>query len=144
MLFSVGRASNYLYPDSSFRNGNGITVGLLFNIFFCVFLRLKYVIIYKEDIGIRILLNMMLGAIFFSCWLNGLGIIAQRGGQSMNVALCFMWTLFLTNQKGGKKIIWYTFFVAYLLMMYMRPFTMEGLEERMLLPFKFVPSSLFR
>lgn len=143
-LSSLGRASDYLDPDSSFRNGRGITVGLIFNIIFCTYLRIKYKRRYIEDYRIRILINMMLGAIVFACWLNGLGIIAQRGGQCMNVSLCFIWTIFLADRRDVGRIVWVALLSAYLLFFYMKNFSSEGLDERNIVPYRIETAGIMR
>lgn len=143
-LSTLGRASDYLDPDSSFRNGRGITVGLLFNIFFCTYLRIKYKGKYENESRIRILINMMLGAIVFASWFNGLGIIAQRGGQCMNVSLCFVWAIFLAERHNYNRIVWVALLSAYLLFFYMKNFSSEGLEERNIVPYKIENASIIR
>lgn len=140
-LSTLGRASDYLDPDSSFRNGNGITVGLLFNMSFCTYLRLKYSKQYKDAPKYRTLINMVLFAIVFSCWLNGLGIIAQRGGQSMNTALCFIWPLILAKKQKEKRILWVVVLTAYLLLFYMKNFNSE---DRNLVPYRIEMASIYR
>ena len=143
-LATLGRASDYLDPDSSFRKGNGVTVGLLFNIAFCIFLRYKYKKQYEADVNMRILLNMMLGAIIFSFCINGFGIIAQRGGQSMNVALCYSWSLFLTGLKKERRLIWLMLFTSYLVLFYIKNIGTKSETERMLIPYKIEVASLIR
>ena len=140
-LATLGRASDYLDPDSSFRNGNGITVGLLFNMFFCIYLRVKYSKQYKVDPKFRILINVVLFAIVFSCWLNGLGIIAQRGGQSMNTSLCFIWALILARKQNEKRIVWVAVLTVYLLLFYMKNFSSE---DRNLVPYRIEMTSIYR
>lgn len=139
LLSTLGRASNYLDPESSFRNGNGVTIGLLFNMFFCTYLRVKYHKQYTDNPNMRVLINLMLGAIVFSCWLNGLGIIAQRGGQSMNVALCFIWPYFLAKKHGGDRIAWTFILTAYLLLFYMKSF--DSTVDRNLVPYRIEAAS---
>ena len=143
-LSTLGRASDYLDPDSSFRNGNGITIGVLFNIAFCAYLRIVYKELYDKDRTFKLLINVMLGAIVFTCWLNGLGIIAQRGGQSMNVALCYIWPVFLSRKTKDRRVIWTLILTVYLLLFFMKSFSPDGLDERNLVPYRIEIASLLR
>ena len=68
----------------------------------------------------------------------------MRGGQSMNLALCFVWPLLLDGKQKGKKLIWVALFTAYLLLFYMKNFSNDPYNERLLVPYNVEISSIFR
>lgn len=144
VLSSIERVGDYLSSES-FRTGHGLSIGLLFNMAFCIYMRFRFDVMYEKDTRMCIMINMLLFAIVLTGCLNGLGIIAQRFGQCLTVAIGFMWSFFLTSIRKVKPLLlWTALFTVYLLLFYSKTFDPLYIADRPVLPYLVDSFHLFR
>ena len=146
VLSSLGRASNYLDPESHFREQEyGISLGYIFNIVICLFFRYKYNNEYQENGAVKIVLNIFLVNLFLVGFLNGFPVLIERVCSTMNFALCFIWPCLLSHVQGKNKWYWIIPFTVYLILFYNKSFnTVDVWGDNCLVPFKFEIASFFR
>lgn len=145
-LSALGRASFYLDPESHFREKEyGLTLGLLFNIILCIYIRFKYYREYETNNSLRCILNILLVNLFLACLLNGFPALIERVCGTLSLTLCFVWPYILLHSKGIYKWHWIAPFTIYLLLFYYKSLSNVDIwGDYSLIPFKFEFSTLFR
>ena len=132
------------YVDVDEDNAYGISLGMMFTLCFCLVLRFCYRDTYHKDTAFRILMNVLLlnNILIFS--LNGLGTIVARIGQTLNMAVIFLWPyVFSKIRKLNIRLSLGAMFVVYLALFFYRTWGGEGGETSKMLPYRFDVSQLF-
>lgn len=103
--------------------GYGLSVGLIFNIIFFLFMYFTNQDRYKENKGFRILMNTLLLSLLIAVALSDFSIFVARLGQIFNLSLTMLWPLCIqqvSRSKQGKvpKMVFLCLFLTFYLSLY--------------------------
>jgi len=141
-LVLIDRVEGYVNVDED--KAYGISLGMFFNLCFCLALRFLYRDTYKKEIAFRILMNVLLLNNILILSLNGLGAIVERVGQTLNIAVIFVWPyIFSTLKNKFVKLGLGIMFIVYLALFFYRNWGGEEGQTSKMVPYEFDISQLF-
>lgn len=141
-LALIDRVESYAEFDED--KAYGLSLGMIFNLCFCLALRFLYRDRYDKETTFRILMNVLLLNNILVLSLNGLGTIVARIGQALNMTAIFLWPYVFSNiRKQTIKLGLGTLFTIYLALFYYKTWGGEGSETSKMLPYTFDISQLF-
>lgn len=141
-LTLIDRVEGYVDVDED--KSYGLSLGMVFNLCFCVALRFIFRKEYKEEDAFKILMNVLLLNNILVLSLNELGTIVARVGQTLNMAVVFLWPFVFSKMKRRTiKLGVGTMFVIYLALFYYKTWGGDEGEKSKMLPYTFDISQLF-
>lgn len=143
-LFAFDRIEGYI-NRASYENSYGLSIGVIFNLFFCLYCYFVMQKKYQIEKSFAILINSVMLGFVFVCLFNDFAAIISRIGNLLSMALVFAIPIAFTNIKKTIIKIYASILIGiYLLLYYYKSFaTVNDFGISSMLPFKIDIEQLF-